>query len=106
MTREEAISKLHELIECTIDRGMIDDICYEIIEFLEAQEPRVMTLDEICSSGRPFAVYAENWDGELFQVANIGGKYLDINGKQCPEHVRFWTSRPTDEQRKAVPWDE
>ena len=47
MTHIEAISKLNELIECTVDRNMIDDICYEIIEFLEAQEPRVMTYDEM-----------------------------------------------------------
>ena len=39
MTREEAISELNALIECTIDREKIDDTCYKIIEFLEAQEP-------------------------------------------------------------------
>ena len=77
----------------------------DALALLKEQEPRVMTLDEISSSCRPFAAYAENWDGELFQVAYIGGKYLDMDGKQCPDRVRLWTSRPTDEQRKAVAWD-
>ena len=82
----------------------IQDMFDDALDLLKEQEPRVMTPDEICGSRRPFTVYAENWDGELFQVAYIGGKYLDIDGKQCPERVRFWTSRPTEEQRKAVKW--
>lgn len=87
---------------CTVDT----DVLRRVIGELRAQEPRVMTLDEICSSSRPFTAHVENWDGELFQVAYIGGKYLDIDGKPCPERVRFWTSRPSDEQRKAVKWND
>lgn len=102
---------IRECKKCPYRRkGITNEPCFnalhaDTLALFREQEPRVMTLDEICSSGRPFAVYAENWDGELFQVANIGGKYLDINGKQCPERVRLWTSRPTDEQRKAVLWN-
>ena len=107
-SKKETIDGLLDWIVLAGGCGMNEkyrQFVYSALSLLKEQEPRVMTLDEICSSGRPFAVYAENWDGELFQVANIGGKYLDIDGKQCPERVRFWTSRPTDEQRKAVAWN-
>lgn len=88
---------------------------------LKAQEPRVMTLDE--------ALGAEvNVDQCWLEVRSIKQIYL-ADAVVCPEHTeradiqrwgasdcqlaldlygvywRMWTSRPTDAQREAIPWN-
>lgn len=45
MTREEAIAKLESLVYRVVDRSMIDDTCHEVIEYLEAQEPKHISYD-------------------------------------------------------------
>lgn len=106
MTREEAISKLNELIECTVDRGMIDDICYEVIEFLEAQEPRVMTCEE-------YSDWCKLPDCERKPVAVEDRRTNSLVwcwwAAVAPDHdmtaYRIWTAWPTDAQREAVKWE-
>ena len=39
MTREEAINKLEHLINSPVGREEIDETCYEVMEYLSAQEP-------------------------------------------------------------------
>jgi len=91
----------------------------DAIDLLEAQEPRVMTWDELIATDH---VYIEtNKDGQKYIVpgivtivrdtaviasVRIGTRLIDgtidkdVYGIEC----RCWTSRPTDTQREATPW--
>ena len=95
----------------------------ELLALLKEQEPRVMTLEEL-----------EDWDGAVFfelyetdmyyaliedveLTAGMNGTYIFVNvepgehhrrawdGKQYASIWRVWTSRPTDEVRRATPWN-
>ena len=92
----------------------------DALALLREQEPRVLTLEEI-RSGTVEVVWLEDADkpnvipGIWFRLSNEGGDEavdihvmdgfvgarLEVYGKMW----RAWTSRPTEEQRKAVPWD-
>ena len=97
---------------------------YNSLELLSDQEPRVMTLEEASSrlgepvwveEKAPDAVYCEvlfDVDGKAFNLTfgNIEfGGFLTGHSLFSVEpygrDFRFWTSRPTDEQRKAVKWE-
>lgn len=104
----------------------------------KAQEPRVMTLEEMEQAGKNGdAVYVETADGVHFWTLAFPGEEppkdkpfnypggvrfnaQDVDGDiydgdfYCmtmpdggPHHLawRAWTSRPTDEQREATPWN-
>lgn len=93
---------------------------YDALVLLREQEPRVLTLEEI-RSGTVEVVWLEDADkpnvipGIWFRLSNEGGDEavdihvvdgfvgarLEVYGKLW----RCWTARPTEEQRKAVPWD-
>ena len=96
---------------------MLDVIRY----LLTAKQPRVMTLDEVIHSGNdmmwietkcakpphfmlePTSPYTDNderWYSVSFQSGHVRSKGL--YGRQW----RCWTARPTEEQRKAVKWDD
>ena len=59
MTREEAINKLEYLINSCVGREEIDQTCYELLDYLHTQEPRVMTLDEVLALKFDDVVYVE-----------------------------------------------
>lgn len=108
--------------ECEKAVGWLDDA----LALLKAYQPRVLTLDEIedgesywfegesywCSDGKEFVtrpvicVHRED-DAQkpyitfVWQFGTFSWELEDY-GKTW----RCWTSRPTDEQRKAVKWDE
>lgn len=128
MTREEAISKLYELIECTVDRGRIDDICYEVIEYLEAQEPRVMSLKEVdMAFEKQQPVWLEIKDVSVHNYHTVGYRLIR-KGRKGQEiryefigaslgydsnygitiygkYFRCWTSRPDEKRRAETPWN-
>ena len=99
----------------------IQDMFDDALALLKEQEPRVLTLEEI-RSGTVEVAWIEDADkaevipGIWFRLSNEGGDEavdihirdgfvgarLEVYGKLW----RCWTSRPTDEQRKAVKWDE
>ena len=92
----------------------------------KAQEPRVMTLEEI--KALPDYVFLEDRDiSHAFSIKTISRPalpqlvFVNISGEECvgfrgPDGYtilvtsrygvewRCWTSRPTDEQREAEPW--
>lgn len=92
----------------------------DALALIREQEPRVLTLEEI-RSGAAEVVWLEDADkpnvipGIRFKLLNedgdeavaihvmdgFVGARLEVYGKMW----RAWTSRPTEEQRKAVPWD-
>ena len=82
----------------------------EALELLKEQQPRVLTFEELDALPNETDVWGENkeidrvfaqttYDG-WFNPASV---FLEgvLNG-----HLRYWTARPTEEQRKAVPWQE
>ena len=92
---------------------------YEALELLKAQEPRVMTLEDVkaskgndiylelssCPDDTPY-ITAATLDG----VGKCGVSFYHTVCNFCnygrrAYGWRCWTSRPTDEQRKKEPWD-
>lgn len=92
----------------------------DMLILLKAQEPRVMTLEEVLAAE---VVYAEDIDKAeiipvlvdrrahdrivLVRARLMGGPSLTIYPliSEYGKYWRCWTSRPTDEQREAEPWN-
>ena len=91
----------------------------DALSLLKAQEPRVMTLEEItktevvwlecygiCSNmfkaalpRHPININDATWDFETHPYTEV--MFLAEYGKNW----RCWTSRPTDEQREVIQWN-
>ena len=99
---------------------MCHDVANRLEELLTAQEPRVMTLEEIrrrpdfawIEEREPSKIYIALFDfnaiSGLWEYAHIWNKYGEdtmflfiLYNKRW----RCWTQRPTDEQREAIPWN-
>ena len=100
------------------DDGELHEMYTDVIALLKAQEPRVMTLEE---------VNALDWDYCYLEQERLPGKeYRGMLGKYIMTCVtwpsitaakisqgmdnygktwRCWTARPTDAQREAVKWE-
>ena len=70
----------------------------EILSLLKEQEPRVMTLDELTE------IYVE------FKGDNCPIRLTNFDLQKIVKHMvdgvcRLWTSKPTDEHRKAEKWE-
>lgn len=76
----------------------IDEIC----ELLEAHEPRVMTLEE---ANTLEVVWAEDRNTNTVFPCLVKNNMNDSKLYKYGIQWRVWSSRPTDEQRKAVKWD-
>ena len=91
-------------------------------DLLKKEEPRVLTLEEAREALRhaDFIVVEEPHASEIilgmrdtWRWRMTGGGYfhfqdLDAGSEGVDEYgklYRFWTSRPTDDQRKAVKWN-
>lgn len=88
----------------------------DALALLKAQEPRVMTPDEACNSDcvwydwrtrgvRPAKITRSPYKNGVYRVQRIGDIDEWVHADEYNEYWRCWTSRPTDEQRKAVKWD-
>lgn len=97
--------------ECV--NGCCDQIIVDALKLLKAQEPRVMTVNEISALDNGSVVWIEFTDGRLLPMIVEDGvlmrwRYL---WRTCEDafhdedyKARAWTSRPTDEVRRATPW--
>ena len=128
--REKVIKGLNDIhaVAC----GLGDDECYlnsigikqlqtlinDATELLKAQEPRVMTLEEVnTAAGRDVWLELSGNIAEDVMIATtiegcgpkgICTRYESLNYVGYgikPYGWRCWTSRPTDEQREAIPWE-
>ena len=98
--------------ECIIDRcpyiGInngnnlcVEHLISDALELLKAQEPRVMMLEEAKS-----AYVVEFRSGKMHEVgAALLNLIVDPLNTEYGKIYRVWTSRPTDEQRDAIPWN-
>lgn len=110
--RDDKCWCVHELAH---DAGLL------ISELLKAQEPRVLSWDEVYANNRPFVVWHESRYGdEAEPLAFVDGEYVN---SECTLYVemnfanqrdymadrddgfRFWTAEPTFEQMEATPWE-
>lgn len=130
MTVKEAILALNANAVIACERArfssatvkMIEDALDTIEDALHAQEPRVMTLDEVKQHNNQYGCV---WF-ELLTYNAVAA--FAIQDEECTEIIspyilgepinhgcwpnsnynvtwRCWTSRPTEEQREAVPWN-
>lgn len=91
----------HGLSECS-------KLAADALALLKAQEPRVMTLEELRKYSGPVWVewrdkryeYDNGWEVATF-TENYAAEGETYNGKE----YRYWTAKPTDEQREATPWN-
>ena len=123
--REKVIADLNFSKTSTIDgyaahhyggviHGITTETLCDALTLLKAQEPRVMTLEYFDNSPdkdskgclvawveyRRDEEWAEYWEGTCDEWSVI--RRDDF---YSGESYRFWTSRPTDEQREAVKWE-
>lgn len=102
--------------------GMEPKCCLRVAEWvddalgvLKEQEPRVMTLEEVLSLHEGDVVWFEELDHDMKSYIQpmmsdgkgyLRGVSLDI---RCDllhlEKRRFWSSRPTNQQRKDAKWE-
>ena len=89
--------------------------CLDAIAMLIAQEPRLMTLEEALGGEECWVEYPNGGFGYADCYLSYTAKGADIyRTKKHDFNVplanygktwRCWTSRPTDEQREATPWN-
>lgn len=97
---------------------------FEILDMLKAQEPRVLTLEEVMQyvgysekipprGWAKLPLWTESRDGtgvisgyrdvenlrNLINMSGLDGNYIAY------KHWHCWSAKPTEEQRKAVKWD-
>lgn len=82
----------------------------DALALLKAQEPRVMTIQDIRKYDKDTMWFETRFDGNLIQLTKDGIVALSFVAElhKWNEHGkswRCWTARPTDEQRKAVKWE-
>ena len=91
----------------------------DVLALLKAQEPRVMTLGQVRDEADH--MYLEkhsktgsdlygcairgDWDGYGIELLMSEYDTARERWSDYGERWRCWTSRPTDEQREAIPWN-
>ena len=98
--------------ECT---GTANAAMAAAVELLKAQEPRVLTLEEAMGGDECWfehingsSGYADvycHWNGVVW-VSRINKIISMIQAETYGKQWRCWNYRPTDEQRKAVKWND
>lgn len=90
-------------------------LLHDALALLREREPRVMTRKEIeGSDGAEFYsehkgeeyLYMDHTEGPAYIMGNMGRFSLKhLRWEDYGKTWRCWTSRPSDEQRKAVKWE-
>ena len=127
MTDAEKREMVIRVLTCAAnhaDEGMISlsvDEVREIVELIREQEARVLTKSEAISYPEMKNAFDEKDKPPLYveyktpqsyfvkwvSVDNVYWWMNDIElNMDYGKEFRFWTSLPSDEQRKAVPWGE
>ena len=98
--------------------GSYHDVVTDAIKLLKAQEPRVLTLEELSDwDGAVMVEYTGTFNNPMFEwllyqvqhnqdvmFSNHNRSNIVFDANDYGKGWRCWTSRPTDEQRKAVTW--
>ena len=102
------------------DQELMIQVVTEAIALLKAQEPRVMTWDEVFCENRPFVVWIETRHGDTTEpLAFVDGEYVntdctlfvELNLENQRDYMadkddgfRFWTAQPTLAEMEAASW--
>jgi predicted molibdopterin-dependent oxidoreductase YjgC len=98
------------------------DVTADALSLLKAQGPRVMSLEEMQEITEHDFIWIEGRKDEMIyclevvqvcksnertdEIAlNAPTSIIFIDMDQCKDRWRCWTSRPTEEQQKAVKWE-
>ena len=121
-----------EIVKRRIERlngfGEEAEVIGDVISLLKEQEPRVLTLEEVLDMKFDDVVYLQVYPTNAVLSAividvipklpeinvgvvqlRLGSGYNGINNAELNYYGKTWccwTARPTDEQRKAVKWDD
>lgn len=90
------------------------------VDALTAKQPRVMTLEEVEDLPYGHVLIETDKSGSLRWLdallfcknANFSFDFITLEGRarllgtEYNQEWRCWSSRPTDEQREATPWNE
>jgi len=103
------------------DDAELNEMYTEAVSILEAQRLGVMSLDAVLQEDIPFWLeYRDPKDWELnewvllFDTDSVAGERIGLRGrlschlpwtKDYGIEWRCWTSKPTDEERMAEPWE-
>ena len=97
------------------DAHLVIDTCEAAFALLKAQDPRVMTLDEaekadICWIERRSGIIeacrvAVSPNQKKVTIGRISMSPIHVPLENYGRTWRCWTSRPTDEQWEATPWE-
>lgn len=120
--REKVIAGLKKVWDAfnSMEHELYADYVFDALELLRAYEPRVMTLEEIDdddaywfeerygkkSLGRNVLIHSIEEDARepyITFVYTYGEASYKIS--EYGQTWRLWTSKPTDEQREATPWE-
>lgn len=100
----DALALLKEQEPMVMDAEEVARLTEETYQWLWIEEIQNTTWNLHCL--RAF-VYSKHPDtGEFYILANGYRDIVKLEGDEYGKTWRCWTSRPTDEQRKAVKWDE
>ena len=95
----------------------IDDVVYDALALLKAQEARVMTLDEVRRHDGAVFLARDDGTGDWAICCDEASDTLTFVHGSRRGHIasykkdaygprwRCWTSRPTDAQREATAWE-
>lgn len=119
--REQVIAELRYLKHDCLEGSATDQTIDKAIALLEEQEPRVLSYDKLEDTMNDRAVWYEGFLTGIPTLAIVVEKsamvdayiiFDHLNGMrhQCTRKTygdawRCWTSRPTDAQREATPWE-
>jgi len=101
---------------CSTEFGAFAELASDALALLKAQEPRVMTLEEVKSLERDTVVWYEHTGVNkqrpriVDQVYDSGiiftdGWHWQFNADAYGKKFRLWASRPTEAEREAVKWE-
>ena len=113
---EHTISELERWIYFMGDEAL--NVFVDALELLEEKQPRVLTFDEAIQSEHEVLVEIYSsisektyikwcdlcYDGNMSLAMYTTHGIQLISEESYNRRWRVWSDRPTDEQRKAVPW--
>jgi hypothetical protein len=115
MTAREAIKQIKDYLRNTgFDPNETDIQAIRIaLAALEAQEPRVLAVEELAEWNNDTMLFVEAVDGcDIYADKASVVKFRLLNKRGCwrgslqyyGRHIRVWNNRPTAEQMAAEPW--
>jgi hypothetical protein len=105
--------------ECPYGIKACNELLKDAISLLKAQQPRVMTLEEVKrASGHDLFLEISGYPDKMtymtaITLESVGTKGISVYGNRFNfDRYNFgnygwrcWTARPTDAQREAEPWE-